>query len=451
VLLPDQATPVATAPFMTEHGSGNTYRIASSLKIRLEGRGLALSWQDRPTGAKLSGTAGPDELLGLKIVSERLSIRKLANEHREPVSRFYRLLSYLDRQGILEAPTSLLRRDPELFGSALTDDRLTVTVFCLQWHITNACDMNCRHCYDRSRRSRMTESQAIRVLDELDRFRRRHWVAASIDFTGGNPFLYPGLLELYAEAVRRGFDVAILGNPVRRDQIEALCWVKPPEIYQVSLEGMRAHNDWVRGIGNYDRVIAFLALLEEIGVPSCVMLTATNANLREILPLARLLEGKTGGFGFGRLACVGSGASLEQPGPVHYRNFLKRYIAYAAESKTLVFKDNLINLRLWETGCALSEGCTGFGCGAAFNSLSVLPDGEAHACRRFPSLLGNIQEQTLDELYHSAAAERYRRGMRACKGCPIRHACGGCMSTVLPQTENISEARDRFCWRLNSG
>ena len=29
-------------------------------------------------------------------------------------------------------------------------------------------------------------------------------------------------------------------------------------------------------------------------------------------------------------------------------------------------------------------GCTGFGCGAAFNFMAVLPDGEVHACRKVP-------------------------------------------------------------------
>jgi selenobiotic family peptide radical SAM maturase len=434
---------------MTDHEADNTYRLAPSLKVTPQRRQLLLTWKERQTGKIVSEIAGPDECLGLKIVAERISLRSLALEHQMPLSRFYRLLSYLDRRGILDAPSTLLRRDPELFGNTLTDDRLTVTNMCWQWHITNACDLHCRHCYDRSRRSNMTQAQAIHVLDEMERFCRRHWVSGSIDFTGGNPFLYPGFLELYQEAVRRGFDVGILGNPVPRTQVEALCRIQTPEMYQVSLEGRRSHNDWIRGPGHYDRVIEFLALLRELGVPSGVMLTSTGANLAEILPLASILRGRADGFGFGRLACVGEGASLDQADPVGYRRFLKRYIRSAEGDEFLSFKDNLINLQLWERGCDLSEGCTGFGCGAAFNCLPVLPDGEVHACRRFPSLLGNIYRQSMEEMYFSPAAARYRRGLRACDGCPIRHACGGCMATVKDAGDDISEARDPFCWRIS--
>ena len=219
----------------------------------------------------------------------------------------------------------------------------------------------------------MTEAEAFHVLDELEKFCRRHWVTGCIDFTGGSPFMYPVFLDLYQEAVRRGFEVAILGNPVPREQLEALCRIQPPDIYQVSLEGRRTQNDCIRGTGNYDRVFKFLALLQELEVPSCVMLTATEANLGEVLPLARLLEGKTGGFSFGRLACMGEGANLNQSEPRRYRRFLDRYVRESSLHEMIVFKDNLINLLLWEKGEELSEGCTGFGCGAAFQ----LPDGAA--------------------------------------------------------------------------
>lgn len=51
-------------------------------------------------------------------------------------------------------------------------------------------------------------------------------------------------------------------------------------------------------------------------------------------------------------------------------------------------KDNLFNLVLAEGGEAPFGGCTGNGCGAAFNFVTLLSDGEVHACRKFPSPLG---------------------------------------------------------------
>ena len=296
----------------------------------------------------------------------------------------------------------------------------------------------------------MAVAQAARALDELQRFCADRWVEGYVDISGGNPFLHHGFLEIYQETVRRGFNVAILGNPVRREQVEALCRIKPPSTYQVSLEGRRLQNDSCRGPGSYDRAMSFLGILREVRVNSCVMLTATDRNLGEILPLASLLAYRTDAFCFARLSRTGEGAALNHPDPGRFRAFLDRYVHHAASNEIVTFKESLIGLTLAEKGRPLSDGCTGFGCGAAFNCLSVLPDGDVYACRKFPSLVGNLYEQPLDDVYSSPAAAQYRRGMRACDGCPIRHACGGCMAAAERPPHDISAARDRFCWRLDA-
>jgi selenobiotic family peptide radical SAM maturase len=429
------------------YGPGNTYGLSPSLKIDSRGRKLFLSWTDPVTGAALTEAAGPDELLGLKIVGEGLSLTALSREHGLPVRQFYGLLSRLDRRGILKAPSTLLRRDPAVFNSTTDDVWLTATTFSLQLHVTNACNLHCRHCYDRAQRAEMTVAQANRVMDELERFCKRHWVEGVIDFSGGNPFLHRGFPEMYQEAARRGYELPIIGNPVSREQLEAICSIKRPSVYQVSLEGRRTHNDWIRGAGSYDRAMAFLSILRETAVESAVMLTLTAGNISEVLPLAAVLEGRTDAFCFSRLSRSGEGANLAESDPASYRALLKRYVDYASRDNICTFKENLISLTLAEKGQILSDGCTGVGCGAAFNCLSVLPDGGVYACRKFPSLVGNIYEQSLEEIYFSAEATQYRRGMRACDGCPLRHACGGCMAVAKRPPGDISAAYDHFCWR----
>ena len=296
----------------------------------------------------------------------------------------------------------------------------------------------------------MTDALAIRALDELERFCARHWVVGSISLTGGNPFLHPGFFELYAEAVRRGFPVDILGNPVSRADLERLCAIHPPRQYQVSLEGRRGHNDSIRGAGNYDRVQAFLKILKEMDVPSAVMLTLTERNMREVLPLAAILEDRTDAFTFARLSRTGEGASLEHPDPQRFRNFLRRFNAYAERSQIVSFKENLLSLVRYEQGQTLARGCTGHGCTVAFDGVALLPDGEVHGCRKFPSLIGNLLDQSLEDIYHSREAVAYRRGMHACDGCPIRHVCGGCAACAKMSSSGLAGAVDPFCWRLNA-
>ena len=89
----------------------------------------------------------------------------------------------------------------------------------------------------------------------------------------------------------------------------------------------------------------------------------------------------------------------------------------------MALKDSLLNIEREKQQLGLFGGCTGFGCGAAFNFVSLLPDGQVHACRKFPSLIGDINQQSLQDIYASAAAQAYRRGCRECYGCRLRVTC----------------------------
>ena len=176
----------------------------------------------------------------------------------------------------------------------------------------------------------------------------------------------------------------------------------------MSLEGLPEHNDWVRGAGHFERTTSFLRDLKELGVSSMVMLTLTEQNIDQVLPLAALLRGLVDDFHFNRLAMVGEGANLRLPSRERYARFLAEYLEAAERDPALGIKDNLINILRRERGAPPFGGCTGFGCGAAFNFIALLPDGEAHACRKFPSPIGNAVRDGIAAVYDSAAARAYR-------------------------------------------
>jgi selenobiotic family peptide radical SAM maturase len=177
-----------------------------------------------------------------------------------------------------------------------------------------------------------------------------------------------------------------------------------------------------------------------------VMLTLTKDNVDQVLPRAEILRDPTDSFTFNRLSRVGEGARLQLPSPETYAAFLEAYLKAVENNPILALKDNLINVLYYQRGLELFGGCTGFGCGAAFNFLAVLPDGETHACRKFPSLIGNVFEKSLTDIYDSEAARRYRSGSQACQSCKIRPVCGGCLAAVHGLDLNVFEDRDPYCF-----
>ena len=388
------------------------------------------------------------ELLALKIVSEDIDSKEAAEEAGVSVGLIDDILYSAGRKGLLLFPPSKLARPKDFCKKSVVPDRFCETPsFTLQWHITQACNLHCRHCYDRSDRTTMTVDQGIHVLDDLYRFCQEHNVYGQVTFTGGNPLLYPHFLTIYRAAAERGFQTGVLGNPMDRSYIEKIAAIQMPEFYQVSLEGLQDHNDYIRGKGHYTQTLSFLELLKELNIYSMVMLTLTRANLDQVLPLAGILEQKTDQFTYNRLALVGEGAALASVEPHQYRQFLKSYTEAAAESNILTCKDNLCNLHLYSQGQPLHGGCAGLGCGAAFNFVALLPDGEVHACRKLPSLLGNIYKDSLTNIYHTSIAERYRMGSSACSECEIRPACGGCPAVSFGFGQDVFTGLDPYCFK----
>lgn len=330
-------------------------------------------------------------------------------------------------------------RDRMLFGRK-------AGTFTLQWHLTNACEGECRHCYDRAPRGAMPIEEARHAFADFQEFCRARRVGGQVCLTGGNPLLHPDFFELYGTIAAAGTPISLLGNPASEAEVTALATIRKPTFYQVSLEGLEAHDDSIRGQGHFARTLRFLDLLREAGIRSVVMLTLTRDNLEQVLPLGEVLRGRADRFTFNRLAAVGQGAGLPMPSRDEYAAFLSRYLRAAHRDPILGLKDNLFNILRYHYGRPPLSGCTGFGCGAAFNFVALLPDGEVHACRKFPSPIGSLRREGLGAIYASEAARRYRRGPEACRRCPIRNRCGGCLAVAHGCGLDVFRQRDPHCF-----
>ncbi|WP_419661922.1 radical SAM domain protein [Desulfosarcina variabilis str. Montpellier] len=407
-------------------------------------------WKHPQTGALHYEEAKPIDLLALKLIVEQIdpkAVAPLGNGNATP-GDLQHAIDQAVTQGMLLSPGSRIHR------TAFRENRvdpcfepfLTTDVFTLQWHITQHCDLHCKHCYDRSDRAAMSEAEAMKVLADLFDFCRHMHVRGQVTFTGGNPMLYPHIECIYRAATQYGFGIAILGNPGPIDDIRRLKKIAQPLYFQVSLEGLASHNDVIRGKGHFDRTIRFLEQLRGLGIFTMVMLTLTQDNLDQILPLAADLKNRVDAFNFNRLSAVGEGATLAMVDREKFATFLQEYLSAAEGNPIMGLKDNLFNIIRHESGHPPIGGCTGHGCGAAFNFLALLPDGEIHACRKFPSPLGNILDTSLIDIYHRRAAERYRAGSLACGQCRLNPVCRGCMAVSHSLGLDIFNDKDPFCF-----
>lgn len=407
---------------------------------------LVMVWKSPHDQQTYTEAARPADLAALKIVLEEKDRYSAAREAGVPVGTIDTAIRQAVSRGLLLSPSSRIRR-PESFSNTALDERyLSATVFTLQWHITQECDLNCLHCYDRSARNRVLLADGLNILDQMRSFCLSHYVRGQVSFSGGNPLLHPDFMTLYRAAAERGLATALLANPTSSRQLSKIVAVQMPSYFQVSLEGLEKHNDRIRGTGHFQRTLEFLDLMADMNIPSEVMLTLTRENLDQIIPLGELLRNRTGSLTFNRLALFGKGAALALPDKDDYAAFLSDYLAALRENPVLALKDSLLNCMLARENQELFDGCAGFGCGAAFNFLALLPDGEVHACRKFPSVIGSVTTESLTEIYHSKIAIAYREGSSACQGCSLRTVCRGCPAVTASVGGDPFTDCDPFCF-----
>jgi selenobiotic family peptide radical SAM maturase len=409
---------------------------------------MLLIYRNHHSGKTEVRRADSEDLLALKLVVEDIDTDEFINTSSLSLRNIDDIIDNADSAGLLIKPKSRIIRDPVDFprGENIDEEYFESDFFTLQWHITQACELNCRHCYDRTSRSTPDLAACMRIIEELRQFCDSRNVRGQISFTGGNPLLHPNFLDLYRAANEKGLYMAILGNPTPRGDIEKIVDISMPEFFQISLEGLEEHNDYIRGKGHFRRAMEFLDILRDLGVYALVMLTLTRDNIDQVLPLAQILRDRADRFTFNRLALFGEGAGLALPEKGTYMKFLEGYLKAAGDNPLLGLKDNLINILKTKAGQDPFCGCAGYGCGAAFNFVSLLSDGEVHACRKLPSLIGNLHKDSLANIYDSEIANRYRMGSSACAECSIRPVCGGCLAVTSSCGFDIFTEKDPMCF-----
>lgn len=338
------------------------------------------------------------------------------------------------------------------------DSKATLSV---QWHITSKCGKRCRHCYmyesDRYKteiENQLSFSDMLRVLDDIADFEDKWGFDINSFFiTGGDPVLNPDYIPLLKELHHRGKKIYIMGNPETLTP-EILNFFKETGVMQVqlSLDGLRDTHDFYRGVGNFDVTIRALELLDSHGIPGTIMFTLTGENKDQLIPLIRFLasETKAKGFAFDLVCGVGNAKNIAIE--------LTKEDVYQCLSSYLQEKQ-----RLRQEGCQmrLSEKSKFFqllhyaqndfypydtedfsvigGCYVGFTCYTILADGSVAACRRFPTIIGKMPEQKMEDIFlDTPLLKKFRRASsyQACGECSFFKSCRGCPAVTFGYTED---------------
>jgi radical SAM protein with 4Fe4S-binding SPASM domain len=284
------------------------------------------------------------------------------------------------------------------------------------------------------------------IHDIISTLESRNYAGLLINITGGEPFISPlfhpilKILEHY-DFVK---EVNIITNGLNiADHSKTLKNYKKIGHFKISLEGGNEEtNDFIRGKGNFQKVISNL---EKLKREFFLMFTLTKLNFLELddmFVLAQSLDAK--GIILERFVPLGMGRNIISCVLDHsdWQDVLikiadraecdpEELIPYKAFS--IDFKEN----RILGALCNLGD-----------EAMALMPNAEVYPCRRLPIILGNLKSDDFSEILTRLKIfhEQFHKEslMGCCRYCP-EPLCIGCRALAYSLENNLF-AEDSQCF-----
>lgn len=335
--------------------------------------------------------------------------------------------------------------------------------FAFQWHITEACDQRCKHCYiyflgSHAKFVEMPLPDMRAVLDNIKVFCKKANRLPYLYITGGDPILHPNFWDLTEMIKEEGIRFAILGNPFHLTpevcaRLRDCGCVK----YQLSLDGLQETHDRIRQPCSYEATMNAIPILRDAGIDVAIMATVSKWNVAEMPELVdEVVKNKADIFAFARY-CPSLMDRDTTCSPEEYRDMMdrcwKKFQQYEDSETYFNLKDHLWTLYRYEHGDFdpndyPDDEYVYDGCNCGNSHLTILSDGAVYACRRMESKVGNALEDDLYDLFTGPKMDAYRvyENFEKCSKCELLRFCRGCPA-VAKGYHGSMYAPDPQCWK----
>jgi len=339
--------------------------------------------------------------------------------------------------------------------------------FHLQWHITERCNLSCKHCYFDKKflKNELSLKKLFKVLDNYLKLLKK-WnlprEKSRISITGGEPLIrddfFKFLEKCYRNKEKSRYGILTNGILFKDENVSKL---KKLQINyaQVSLEGMEKNNDEIRGKGTFKKIVKAIKLLIKNEIATSISVTVTKQNLKDIPLLIKLAE-ELGvrGLWLRRFIPIGRGEQIKKL-MLSPQETKELYLYILKINQKLTNKRSKLKLNIGcEDGILAQERYNANTCVAGYSSLSILPNGDVYPCRRLPIYVGNVLKQTLEEIFYKSSELIKLRNPEniniRCKRCSYFNECKGgakCVSYGYWKNSYIEDPQflpDPQCWRL---
>lgn len=277
--------------------------------------------------------------------------------------------------------------------------------------VTYRCNARCNMCdcfKDPTKPSEEITLEDIKKLPEM----------AFTNITGGEPFIRKDIPDIVRELYKKSDRVVISTNGYFTDRIIALCREFPKVGIRISIEGLQETNDKIRGIPDgFNRGYTTLKTLVEMGHPDVGFgMTVQDMNCEDLVPLYNIADEL--GMEFATATLHNSFYFRKTDNKIDNKlkvaqNF-ERLINVLLKSKSpkkwfrAYFNHGLINY-IYGNNRLLP-------CEMGKDAFFIDPFCDVIPCNGMEekAVMGNLREQSWEELWNSRKAEEVRQCVKNC-------------------------------------
>ena len=277
--------------------------------------------------------------------------------------------------------------------------------------VTYRCNARCTMCNRYKAPSRPDEEISIETIKKLPKM-------YFTNITGGEPFIREDLPEIVRELYKKSDRIVISTNGFFTDRIIKLCEEFPNVGIRISIEGLEQTNNEIRGLNDgFNRGYSTLKKLVEMKHPDVGFgMTVQDKNAKDLVALYDLSNEM--GMEFATASLHNSFYFVEAKNIIHdrpmvaqeFENLINKLLESKSSKKWFraYFNHGLINYIYGQKRL--------LPCDMAFDTFFIDPYGDVMPCNgtKCKEVMGNLNEQSWDELWNSEKAEKVRNVVRHC-------------------------------------
>lgn len=277
--------------------------------------------------------------------------------------------------------------------------------------VTYRCNAKCTMCNRYKVPSKPEEEISLETIRKLPEM-------YFTNITGGEPFIRDDLKDIVRELYKKSDRIVISTNGFFTDKIVDLCKEFPQIGIRISIEGLEQTNNDIRGLEDgYNRGYTTLKKLVDMGMQDVGFgMTVQDRNAADLVPLYNISDEL--GMEFATASLHNSFYFVESHNIIkdrlmvaqNFEDLINRLLESNSPKKWFraYFNHGLINYIFSQKRL--------LPCDMSFDTFFIDPYGDVMPCNgtKEKQVMGNLNEQSWDELWNSEQAEKVRKLVRNC-------------------------------------